>query len=74
MVTLALAGGSGIFAAFLIVFVIAIVYTLFTVKGSAISERPYEKVYGGAPGANGSASASGRDDRVTVRNWSRGAR
>ncbi|MFL5894528.1 MAG: hypothetical protein ACJ76Z_05375 [Thermoleophilaceae bacterium] len=74
MVVLALAGGSGIFAAFLIVFLIAVIYTLFTVTGSAISERPYSKVYGGAPGATGAGSASGHDDRVTVRNWSRGAR
>lgn len=74
MIVLALAGGSGIFAAFLIVFLIGIIYTLYTVTGSGISERPYSKVYGGAPGATGSASASGHDDRVTVRNWSRGAR
>jgi hypothetical protein len=74
MITLALAGGSGIFAAFLVIFLIGIVYTLFTVTGSAISERPYSKQYGGAPGASGPGSASGRDERVTVRNWSRGAR
>jgi hypothetical protein len=74
MIVLALAGGSGIFAAFLIVFVIAVIYALFTVRGSGISERPYSKIYGGAPGASGASSASGRDDRITVRNWSRGAR
>ena len=74
MTVLALAGGSGIFAAFLIVFLIAVVYALYTVAGSGISQRPYAKVYGGAPGATGASSASGHDDRVTVRNWSRGAR
>jgi hypothetical protein len=74
MIVLALAGGSGIFAAFLVVFVVGIVYTLFTVTGSAISERPYAKRYGGAPGAIGRSSVSGHDERVTVRNWSRGAR
>ena len=74
MTVLALAGGSGIFAAVLITFIFAVVYTLFTVAGSAINERPYSKRYGGAPGASGPASASGHDDRVTVRNWSRGTR
>ena len=74
MIVLALAGGSGIFAAVLIMFFIGLVYTLCTVAGSAISERPYAKRYGGAPGAIGSSSVSGHDERVTVRNWSRGAR
>jgi hypothetical protein len=74
MTVLALAGGSGIFAAFLIVFLVGIVYTLYTVTGSAIRERPYSKQYGGAPGATGPGSVSGHDERVTVRNWSRGAR
>ena len=74
MTVIALAPGSGIFAAFLVVFFFAVVYGLYTVTGSAISERPYSKIYGGAPGASGSGSASGHDERVTVRNWSRGAR
>jgi hypothetical protein len=74
MITLALAGGSGIFGAFLVIFFFAIVYTLFTRTGSGIQERPYANVYGGAPGATGAGTASGHDDRITVRNWSRGAR
>jgi hypothetical protein len=74
MIALALAPGSGILAILVFVFVIAMIYALFTVKGSGISERPYAKVYGGAPGATGSGSASGHDERVTVRDWSRGAR
>jgi hypothetical protein len=74
MFVLALAGGSGIFAAFLIIFLAGIVYTLYTVTGSAIVPRPYEKQYGGAPGATGPGSVSGHDDLATVRNWSRGAR
>jgi hypothetical protein len=72
MVAMTLAGGSGIFAAFLILFLFAIVFALFTVKGSAISERPYSKVYGGAPGAIGPASVSGRDERADWRAYSRG--
>ena len=72
-----LAGGAWIFLAFLVVMFFAIVWSYFTVKGSGISETPYGKIYGGAPGANGRASASGRDvrtERVTVRDWSRGTR
>jgi hypothetical protein len=74
MIVLALAGGSGIFAAFLIVFFFALVYTLCTVAGSAISQRPYSKRYGGAPGAIGRSSVTGHDELVTVRNWTRGTR
>ena len=39
-----------------------------------VIERPYGKIYGGAPGAYGPGSASGHDDRVSMRDWSRGAR
>lgn len=46
-----MAGGSGIFLIFTIVFLASVVYGLFTRGGSAISQRPYNKVYGGAPGA-----------------------
>jgi hypothetical protein len=74
MITLALAGGSGIFGAFLVVFFFAVVYALFTRTGSGIEERPYYNQYGGAPGATGAGAVSGRDELVSVRNWSRGAR
>jgi len=53
---------------------IGVVYGYFTVKGSGIAERPYGKIYGGAPGAFGPGSASGHDDRVSMRDWSRGTR
>ena len=53
---------------------IGVVYGWFTVRGSGISETPYGKVYGGAPGAFGPGSASGHDDRVSMRDWSRGTR
>lgn len=72
--TIALAGGSGIFLAFLIVYFFAVVYALYTRTGSGISQRPYAKVYGGAPGAKIPDNVSGHDDLVTVRDWSRGAR
>ena len=71
---IALAGGSGAFAAFLIVMLAGVVWTLFTRTGSAITERPYFNQYGGAPGATGAGSVSGHDERVTLRDWSRGAR
>ncbi|HYZ28889.1 MAG TPA: hypothetical protein VE570_07530 [Thermoleophilaceae bacterium] len=74
MTVVALAGGSGMFAAFLVVMFFGVVWTLFTRAGSAITERPYFNQYGGAPGATGSGSVTGRDERVTTRDWSRGAR
>jgi hypothetical protein len=74
MTAIALAGGSWIFAGFLVVMLVGIVYTLFTRTGSGITERPYFNQYGGAPGATGAGDVSGHDERVTVRDWSRGAR
>jgi hypothetical protein len=74
MTVVALAGGNGTFALVLVVMFFGIVWTLFTRTGSAISERPYYNQYGGAPGATGSSSVTGHDERVTMRDWSRGAR
>jgi hypothetical protein len=74
MTVVALAGGSGVFAAIIVVMFFGVVWTLFTRAGSAITERPYFNQYGGAPGATGSGSVTGRDERVTTRDWSRGAR
>jgi len=69
-----LAGGAWIFAAFLLIFLVGVIYTLYTPSGSAITTRPYSKRYSGAPGASAPPNVSGHDDLVTVRNWSRGAR
>jgi hypothetical protein len=74
MTVVALAGGSGTFALFLVVMFFGTVWSLMTRTGSAISERPYFNQYGGAPGATGAGSVSGHDERVTTRDWSRGAR
>ena len=74
MITIALAGGSAVFGAFLVAFFFVVVYTLYTREGSGIAARPYAKVYGGAPGASAPAGYSGHDDLVSVRDWSRGAR
>ena len=57
-----------------IVMFVGVVYGYYTVSGSGIAEHPYRKIYGGAPGAFGPASASGRDLCVSMRDWSRGTR
>jgi hypothetical protein len=74
MTVVALAGGNGAFAVFVVLLFVGVVWTLFTRGGSAISERPYFNQYGGAPGATGASSVTGHDERVTMRDWSRGAR
>jgi hypothetical protein len=71
---IALAGGSWIFLGFMVVMFFGVVFGYYTVKGSGISETPYGKVYGGAPGARGKASVSGHDAGVSMRDWSRGTR
>jgi hypothetical protein len=73
MTVVALAGGSGVFAAFLIVMFFGVVWTLFTRSGSAIAERPYFNQYGGAPGATGPGTFSGHAERVTMRDSSAGS-
>jgi len=57
-----------------IVMFVGVVYGYYTVDGSGIAEHPYRNVYGGAPGAFSPASASGRDELVSMSNWSRGTR
>jgi hypothetical protein len=44
------------------------------VAGSGIAEHPYRDVHGGAPGAFAPASAFGRDQSISISNWSRGTR
>ena len=67
-------GGNLYLGIFMILMFIGIVYGYYTVKGSGISETPYGKIYSGAPAAGRKASASGKDDRVVMREWSRGTR
>ncbi len=59
---------------FCIVMLIGVIYGYYTVSGSGIAETPYNKIYGGAPGAHGASNVSGRDDRVVMRDWSRGTK
>ncbi|MFL5845999.1 MAG: hypothetical protein ACJ762_15025 [Solirubrobacteraceae bacterium] len=54
---LAFAGGSMIFLAFVIVFLLAVVYAFFTRTGSGINQRPSDG-RGGAPGAEGASRIS----------------
>ena len=57
-----------------IVMLVGVIYGYYTVSGSGIAETPYGNRYGGAPGALGAASVSGRDERVRMSDWSRGTR
>jgi len=59
---------------FSVVMLAGVIYGYYTVGGSGISETPYGKIYGGAPGAHLPASASGRDQHVSISDWSRGTR
>jgi hypothetical protein len=59
---------------FSIVMLAGVIYGYYTVNGSGIAETPYGKIYGGAPGAHGPASASGRDAGVSISDWTRGTR
>ena len=51
---------------FCVVMFFAVVYGYYTVEGSGIAETPYGKIHGGAPGAIGPSSVSGRDERVSI--------
>jgi len=52
-----------------------VVWGYYTLSGSGINARPFGDRYDSASGARGkSAGASGRDELVSVRNWTRGTR
>jgi hypothetical protein len=59
---------------FCILMLAGVVYGYYTVEGSGIAEHPYGNVYSDASGARAPASASGRDELVSLRNWTRGTR
>jgi hypothetical protein len=59
---------------FCFIMLVGVVYGYYTVSGSGIAETPYGKIYGGAPGAHSPSSASGRDERVSISDWTRGTR
>jgi hypothetical protein len=64
-----LAGGALIFGLFLVVFTLAVIYGLYTRRGSGIDEHPYGNPYDAASG-----SRSGVSGREGVANWTRGTR
>jgi hypothetical protein len=66
-------GGNLYMAIFMVLMFVGVVYGYYTAKGSGIAETPYGKIYGGAPNS-GKASASGRDETVVMRDWTRGTR
>jgi hypothetical protein len=68
MLGIELAGGSLIFLLFLVVYTLAVAYGLYGGAGSAISRRPYAKVYASSPGA----ARTYREHEVT--GWQRGTR
>lgn len=56
-----MSGGALIFLAFLIVFLIVLIYSLYTRQGSGINPRPWDGGEG-AEGAKGPEELSGRDE------------
>ena len=56
-----------------IVMLLVGVLTIYTRRGSGISQHPYKHVYGGAPGAARDARMTGSPDREIV-SWTRGTR
>ena len=64
------AGGATVFGIFIVVYLLAVVYGLYSRTGSGIAQRPYRDAYGDAPGAH-IPSSLGRD---TARRLTRGTR
>ena len=63
---IALAGGTWIFLAVILVFVVGVIIALYTRSGSGVDEHPYDHVYGGAPGAKIPSAGSSGSDRTSV--------
>jgi hypothetical protein len=60
-----LAGGTFIFAGFVVLYFIVFVYSTYTLRGSAINQHPYNNPYGDAPGASRKSSLS-HDERASI--------
>jgi hypothetical protein len=67
-----LAGGAIIFGAFLLLYFVVTVYSLYTRRGSGINQRPYRNPSGDAPGAARKSSLS-HDERSSI-HYARGTR
>ena len=74
---MALAGGSLIFLAVLILFLVGVIIALYTRRGSGVDLHPYRHTYGGAPGAALPCEDCSGSDRTSVterdvgRSWRR---
>jgi hypothetical protein len=66
------ANGGWIFGTFVILFTLAVIYSLYTRRGSGINQRAYGKLYQGAPGARGQSSIGSRRDEFNT--WTRGTK
>jgi len=60
-----LAGGTLIFALFIVAYFLAVVHGLYTRSGSGINQHPYRDPYGDAPGASRRSSYS-HDERASI--------
>jgi hypothetical protein len=69
---ISLTGGWEIFGAFLIVFTFAVIYSLYTRRGSGINQHPYGDVYGGQPGALGTSVL--HHDETAATRYTRGTK
>jgi hypothetical protein len=58
---------------FVVVMLVVAAIQLYSLRYSGISQRPYNHVYGGAPGA-AVASRMSRSDERDVDYWTRGTR
>ena len=67
-----LAGGTLIFAGFVVLFFFVVAFSLYTRRGSAINQHPYRDPYGDAPGAWRKSSLS-HDERAPI-DYARGTR
>ena len=67
-----LAGGAEIFGAFIVLYTLVIIYSLYTRRGSGINQHPYRDPMGDAPGAARPSSLS-HDTRASIQ-FARGTR
>lgn len=65
--------GTMIVLAVLIAFTLAVAYALYALGPSGISQHPYRKIYGGAPGSASANRMTGSADREVL-TWTRGTR
>jgi hypothetical protein len=67
---LEIAGGAAIFAAFILIYLLAVTYGLYTRRGSGIDNHPYGNPYDAASSSRGGYAAG----REGIANWTRGTR